>query len=634
VSYAVTAGASFCAISGTELSGTGVGTCTVTATKAADANYNAATATVDVTVGKADQASLTASAAPAAIAFGGSSMLGTTGGSGTGAVSFAVTAGASFCSIIGTELSGTGVGTCTVTATKAADANYNAATTTVDVIVGKADQASLTASASPSAIAFGGSSTLGTSGGSGTGTVTFAVSIGGEFCAITDSTLTGTGVGTCTVTATKAGDDNYNLATATVDVTVGKADQAELTVSASPAVIAFGGSSELGTSGGSGTGAVSFAVTAGASFCAITGTELTGTGVGTCTVTATKAGDDNYNLATATVEVTVFGRDLSGLSLSMGSLSPSFDPAQLNYTAAVANTVTNVEVTASLQDSQAAMRINGAVASSGVAVALPLTVGSNSLLIEVTAIDNAVRTYTLAVTRREQQLISFPTLADKVLGDADFAVSVSGGASGQPVVLSSATPSVCAVTDFSVHLLTAGVCELRANQTGNASFDPADEVIRSFTVQPGADLQISKSNGVEGLSPEAPVVYSIEVGNAGPSDVTGATLVDSLPAELINALWVCTPVQNASCPAASGTGSINVLVDLPVNGILRFDLTADLAAAPGAFVTNSASITVPADTVERDPDNNTASDTDAVLPFGVFANGFEGQSRAIAVPRN
>lgn len=42
---------------------------------------------------------------------------------------------------------------------------------------------------------------------------------------------------------------------------------------------------------------------------------------------------------------------------------------------------------------------------------------------------------------------------------------------------------------------------------------------------------------------------------------------------------------------------------------------------------------MPADTVEHDPDNNIASDTDAVLPFGVIANGFEGQSRAFAVPR-
>ena len=50
VAYAVTAGAGFCAVSGNSLTGAAPGTCTVTATKAADAGYASATATVDVTV--------------------------------------------------------------------------------------------------------------------------------------------------------------------------------------------------------------------------------------------------------------------------------------------------------------------------------------------------------------------------------------------------------------------------------------------------------------------------------------------------------------------------------------------------------------------------------------------------------
>ncbi len=56
------------------------------------------------------------------------SALSTTGGSGTGVVSYAVTtAGTAGCSIVGTTLSYTSAGTCGVTATKAADSNYNSA---------------------------------------------------------------------------------------------------------------------------------------------------------------------------------------------------------------------------------------------------------------------------------------------------------------------------------------------------------------------------------------------------------------------------------------------------------------------------------------------------------------------------
>ncbi|MGA2970811.1 MAG: hypothetical protein ABSE75_13535 [Acidimicrobiales bacterium] len=60
----------------------------------------------------------------------------------------------------------------------------------------------------------------------------------------------------------------------------------------------------LTTSGGSGTGAVTFSVTNGsAKGCAIAGTSLKATSAGTCVVTATKAGDVTYSAATATTSV-------------------------------------------------------------------------------------------------------------------------------------------------------------------------------------------------------------------------------------------------------------------------------------------------------------------------------------------
>lgn len=86
-----------------------------------------------------------------------------------------------------------------------------------------------------------------------------------------------------------------------VDISVGLSPQAALTAIATPAAIAFNGTSALSTIGGSGTGAVTFAVTAGASFCSVGGNTLTGIGVGTCTVTATKAADTDFSVATATV---------------------------------------------------------------------------------------------------------------------------------------------------------------------------------------------------------------------------------------------------------------------------------------------------------------------------------------------
>ncbi len=63
----------------------------------------------------------------------------------------------------------------------------------------------------------------------------------------------------------------------------------------------YGRTLTLTTSGGSGTGAVSYAVVNGtATGCTVTGASLTFTSPGTCIVTATKAGDTTYGAATST----------------------------------------------------------------------------------------------------------------------------------------------------------------------------------------------------------------------------------------------------------------------------------------------------------------------------------------------
>src|SRR5208283_2101574 len=112
--------------------------------------------------------------------------------------------------------------------------------------------------------------------------------------------------GTCNVTATKAADANYNAATsAAVVVTLSKANQATLTVNATTP-LAYNTSETLSTSGGSGTGAVTYAATGS---CTVSGATLTATsGTGTCSVTATKAADTNYNVTTSAAVVVTLSK--------------------------------------------------------------------------------------------------------------------------------------------------------------------------------------------------------------------------------------------------------------------------------------------------------------------------------------
>jgi trimeric autotransporter adhesin len=309
VSYALATGGTSCGLAGTTVTGRTPGACTVVATKAGDGNYlQVRSAPITITVNKATQATLTTVAAKTGITYGQTTALTTTGGNGTGTVSYVVATGGSSCSITGSTLAATAAGSCTVVATKATDTNYTqASSTAITITVGKATQTALTTPvATPSTVAYGATATLSTSGGSGTGAVTYSVATGGANCSISGTKLTVTAVGNCTVVASKAADSNYNAATSSArTVYVTKATQATLTAVAAAATIARNGTTTLATTGGSGTGTVIYAVTAGGANCTLSGTTLTGKAVGTCTVTATKAGDSNYNAASAGVTITV-----------------------------------------------------------------------------------------------------------------------------------------------------------------------------------------------------------------------------------------------------------------------------------------------------------------------------------------
>lgn len=95
-------------------------------------------------------------------------------------------------------------------------------------------------------------------------------------------------------------------------------------------------------------------------------------------------------------------------------------------------------------------------------------------------------TTTILVTQasKTDQIIKFTSSipTNKTLGDAPFGIMVSGGASGNPVILNSSNSSICSVSGHTVTLLAVGVCTLTANQAGNDFYNPAVTVSINITV--------------------------------------------------------------------------------------------------------------------------------------------------------
>ena len=93
---------------------------------------------------------------------------------------------------------------------------------------------------------------------------------------------------------------------------------------------------------------------------------------------------------------------------------------------------------------------------------------------------NVVATFNKKATKQDQT-ITFAALGGKTYGDADFGVSATAS-SGLSVTFIASGP--CTVTSGTVHISAAGSCTVTAQQAGNASYNPAPDVSRSFTIAP------------------------------------------------------------------------------------------------------------------------------------------------------
>jgi len=290
----------------------------VTATYSGDGNHLGATASgASFTVTKADTA-MTESVSPPSIGYGSQDTLSIAGlpGDATGTVTF-TSGGSTLCTTVLPSTScqtatALPAGTYPVTATYPGDSDYNGTTATgASFTVTKADP-TFVESAAPASVTYGTADTLSVTGlpGDATGTVTFT-SDGSTLCTATlpaSSCPTSDALdpGTYTVTATYSGDGNYNSAAVTgASFTVIKTDTS-MTESAAPASIAYGAQDTLSVAGlpGAATGTVTF-TSGGATLCSATlpvssCQSSTSLAPGTYAVTATYAGDGDFNGTTAT----------------------------------------------------------------------------------------------------------------------------------------------------------------------------------------------------------------------------------------------------------------------------------------------------------------------------------------------
>jgi hypothetical protein len=312
---------------------TGAGTCSVLYDQAGDGNYSAApevTETVATTV-MLDQAISVTTHAPSSAVFGTSFTVAATGGGSGNPVTFS--AGGS-CSQSGSTFTMTsGTGTCTVKYDQAGNANYNAAPEVTETVnAQQASQAITVTTHAPSSAAFGAGFSVAATGGASGNPIVFSSS---GACSNTGAVFTMTsGTGTCTVKYDQAGNGNYAAAPeVTESVTAGKASQS-ITFGTIAGKTYGDADFDPGATASSGL-VVGYGVTGN---CSIVSGKVHITGVGSCSVTASQAGNGNYTAATSVAQSFTIGQAATGTSVIVSAKGSNPTP-QFSDTVTVSATV-------------------------------------------------------------------------------------------------------------------------------------------------------------------------------------------------------------------------------------------------------------------------------------------------------
>ena len=208
--------------------------------------------------------------------------------------------------------------------------------------------------------------------------------------------------------------------------------------------------------------------------------------------------------------------------------------------------------------------------------------------------------------------------AEQLLASATTGVSgaylVEGVSAGTRFVTTADTPA------YADELYDNLPCDPSCSVTSGNAVTVASEATTSgidFALSGIADLSITKTDGRATAIPGTAITYTIVASNAGPSVASGATVTDTVPAEITGVTWTCVAGGGASC-TASGSGSINETVDLPAGGSVTYTLTGTVSAAARGSLGNTATVAAPAGVTDPDRADNSATDTDTLLGLGLF----------------
>ncbi len=446
---------SIASINGNTVTIIGAGTASITATQAADNNYNARTISTTIVITK--PVPTLSNFSTINKTFGDANFtLSSPSSNSTGNFSY-VSSNPNIATISGATVSIIGAGTITITATQASDNNYSVGTIATTLTISKANP--ILSGFNSINKTFGDASFAITPPNSNSNAGITYVSNNTSVATISGTTINIIGAGTATITATQSSNSNFNNGTIATNITVAKANPVLGTFNNISKAIgdpSFAITAPVSNS----TGTISYA-SSNLNVVTITGNIVTVVGAGTATITATQASTNNYNTATATALISV-GQTNPTIS-GFANISKIYGNNPFTLTAPVSNSNGAFSYTSSNSN---VATINGntvTIVGAGTATITATQASSNNY-------NSGSITAILTVAKANPTIGSLSPI-NKLVTDADFTINAPSSNSTATFTFTSSNANVATITGNSIRIVGIGNTTITATQASNNNYN-------------------------------------------------------------------------------------------------------------------------------------------------------------------
>ncbi|MBK9605468.1 MAG: DUF11 domain-containing protein [Betaproteobacteria bacterium] len=156
---------------------------------------------------------------------------------------------------------------------------------------------------------------------------------------------------------------------------------------------------------------------------------------------------------------------------------------------------------------------------------------------------------------------------------------------------------------------------------GGGQTDPTpgnDSATDTDTPAPQTNLGITKTDGSATYTAGAAISYTIVVSNTGPSNATGASVADTVPANITGVTANCVASGTASCGANASVGNAVSFTGVNINAgagnFLTITVSGTVSPSATGDLVNTATVTAGGGQTDPTPGNNSATDTDTPAP--------------------